>query len=146
MTAWQLVLIIMTVVVALGILLVTQMRIGRQREQALRARFPQARVIIPRANFFGQESKGRFQWRGNGTLVVTDQEVFFEKWLPRREVHIPLTSIQAVETPRRFLGKTLGSNPLLKITYRAEGKQTDAVAWFFPEVASVQQLLESRPH
>src|SRR5512134_3616363 len=90
-----------------------------RRAQAARERFPNARLIVPGANFFGQQSHGVTQMRGNGTLVLTDSELYFERWLLRRDYHIPLSAIQGVETPNSFLGKTV-FQPLLKVIFQNE--------------------------
>ena len=36
------------------------------------------------ANFFGQESLGLGQVRGNGVLVLTEKELYFEMWSPKK--------------------------------------------------------------
>ena len=35
-------------------------------------------------NFFGQESLGLGQIRGNGVLVLTEKELYFEMWHPKK--------------------------------------------------------------
>lgn len=109
-------------------------------EAAVRDRYPDARLIIPNAVFFGQESKGLGQVRGNGTLAITEREVYFRKWLPATEYTIPLSSIQAVETPTSFLGKSYG-RPLLKLVYRDENGQPDSIAWYVPQLEAVTKAL-----
>ncbi len=145
MSPWQIVLIVLVIVViTLVIAFIWLRNVARQRTTILRQRFPAARAIISGANFFGQESRGIVQLRGNGTLVITDTDLYFEKWLPRKEYHIPLANIQAIEMPRVFLRKSLGLNPLLKVVYRNSSGQQDAMAWFIPDLTSVKQLLETR--
>lgn len=80
------------------------------------------------ANFFGQESKGRGQWRGNGVLILTTEELFFEMWLPKRILRIPLSSIQKIETVKAHLGKTR-FKPLLKVVFTNEAGEQDSGAW-----------------
>jgi hypothetical protein len=117
-------------------------RILTRRAQAMRERFPTAEVIISGANLFGQESKGVAQIRGNGTLVVTDSEIVFERLLPRTEFRIPRAQIESIETPKQFRGKLAGGQPLLKVNYRNESGETDAMAWWVRDVESLKQLLE----
>src|SRR5512147_2315477 len=107
---------LLVIAVILGIVFSQLRRVGKARGEAARQRFPNARAIVAGANFFGQQSHGVTQLRGNGTLVITDSEVYFEMWLPRRELTIPLSAVQGSETVRGFLGKTVG-RPLLKINF-----------------------------
>lgn len=102
--------------------------LARRKEASARARYPQARHIDRTASFFGQESLGGRQLRGNGTLILTDSELVFELWVPDRAFHIPLQRIQMIESPRAFLGKSRGA-PLLKVVYTNEQGATDALAW-----------------
>ncbi|MCG8431220.1 MAG: hypothetical protein MJA29_08600 [Candidatus Omnitrophica bacterium] len=80
------------------------------------------------ANYFGRESEGRMQMRGNGVLVFTPEELYFEMWLPQEELRIPLSSITGVETPMRHLGKSKGRR-LLKVHFRNEKGEKDSAAW-----------------
>ncbi len=87
------------------------------------------------SNFFGLESKGMKQIRGNGVLVLTKQELCFQMYLPKREIRIPLASITTLETPKSHLSKTK-FHPLLKVCFtNKEGKQ-DSVAWWITELDS----------
>lgn len=85
------------------------------------------------ANFFGQESLGVTQLRGNGVLVLTNEELYFEMWLPKREFHIPISSIVDIETPKSHLGKTK-FRPLLKVVFKNEKGEIDSVAWLLRNV------------
>ena len=79
--------------------------------------------------------------RGSGTLVLTDDALIFEMWMPRRELRIPLSSISAVETPTSFLGKTR-FKPLLKVVFQNESGLADAAAWDIPDVEGMKRNLE----
>jgi len=116
-------------------------RVAAQRAQAARERFPNAKLIVPGANFFGQESGGVMQMRGNGTLVLTDSELYFERWVARKEYRIPLNAIQAIETPTSFLGKT-NFRPLLKVVFKDEAGHTDSMAWLVRDLEGVKRALE----
>jgi hypothetical protein len=112
------------------------------RAEAARQRYPTARLIVSSASFFGQESRAAAQARGNGTLVITDTEMIFERWLPQKEYVIALRSIKAIETPTSFLGKTRFT-PLLKIVFQTEGGQQDSMAWQVADLNGVRRALES---
>lgn len=108
--------------------------IARQKEASARERYPTVRQIDRAASFFGQESRGVMQLRGNGTLILTDSELIFERWVPNTEFRIPLRSIQSLENPTAFLGKSRFT-PLLKVVYTNEQGATDAMAWQVPDLS-----------
>ncbi len=112
-------------------------RLATQNEAAARAKYPAARLVVPDAVFFGQESRGMAQLRGNGTLVISDSELYFRKWVPLTEYTIPLNRIESIESPKVYLGKSYG-RPLLKINYRREDGQSDSMGWYVPDVESVR--------
>lgn len=122
-----------------GTLLVLR-RTARKKEASARERYPTARQIDRAASFFGQESRGAGQLRGNGTLILTDSELIFEMWVPNREFHIPLQTIQSLENPTSFLGKSRFT-PLLKVVYTNEQGTTDAMAWQVPDLAGWMQAI-----
>lgn len=92
-------------------------------------------------NFFGLESKGVMQMRGNGGLVLTRDELCFLPLVGGATLRIPLRAIRAVSEVRSHLGKTVG-RPLLRVEYDGEGGP-DAVAWFVNDVSAWQAKLES---
>jgi hypothetical protein len=117
------------------------MRLSKQRTAEAQQKYPGARALISNASFFGQQSRGVGQMRGSGTLILTDDDLIFEMWVPRRELRIPLRSISAVETPTSFLGKTR-FKPLLKVVFQNESGLTDAAAWDIPDVEGMKRNLE----
>lgn len=116
-------------------------RMARRKEASARARYPQARHIDRAASFFGQESRGAAQLRGNGTLILTDEELIFELWVPERAFHIPLHRIQSLESPSSFLGKSRGA-PLLKVAYTNEQGAADAIAWQVPDLSGWMRRID----
>jgi hypothetical protein len=116
-------------------------RLARRRYAVMMERYPNARKVIYGAHFFGQESKGVFQTRGNGTLVITDHELVFEKWVPQKEYVIPLNRIVTIEMPNSFLGKTTFT-PLVKVVYRTDTGEQDAIAWSVRDAAGLKSQLE----
>jgi hypothetical protein len=85
------------------------------------------------ANFFGKESLKSRQIRGNGVLVLTKEEIYFSMLMPRKEVIVPLDSIQDIETSTSFLGKTK-FKPLLKINFKTGREIRDSAAWLVRDV------------
>jgi len=80
------------------------------------------------ANFFGQESLGFKQIRGNGVLVLADEELYFRLWIPKKELRISSKQIIDVQSPRSHLGKTKFM-PLLKILFKNDKGANDSIAW-----------------
>jgi hypothetical protein len=138
------IIIIVTLIltVVFGVTLSILRRETMSRAQAASKKFPNAKLIIPGVNCYGQESKGKMQMRGNGTLVLTEDELYFEQLVPRREFRIPLTAVQAIETPSSFLGKT-NFRPLLKVVFKNDGGQPDAMGWIVPDVEAARQAIEA---
>ena len=76
----------------------------------------------------GLESRGKGQVRGNGWLVLTEDELRFRQWVPNRETRIPRDAITEVDTPRSWLGKSVGRK-LLVVRWRTPEGGEDAMAW-----------------
>lgn len=101
---------------------------GRARIEAevLRGRAPQ--LMDDAANFFGLTSIGAVQARGNGCLVLTDDELAFAQWMPQRMIRVRTRDIVAVEETRSHLGKSI-ARKLLLVRWRSDGTD-DSAAWF----------------
>ena len=127
-------------VVLFGGIVVVLRNIARQKEASARERYPAARQIDPRASFFGQESRKGAQMRGNGTLILTDSDLIFEMWIPNKQFSIPLQSIQAIENPTWFLGKSRFT-PLLKVVYINDQGATDSMAWQVADLNGWMRLI-----
>ena len=93
---------------------------------------------------FGLESRGRGQVRGNGWLVLTNEELRFRQWVPERDTTIPLQAVTAVETPRAWLGKTIGSK-LLCVRWRTADGSHDAMAWAVSDLEEWLAALPTQP-
>jgi hypothetical protein len=86
----------------------------------------------PDANFFGVQSGGMGQIRGNGALALARNELWFSLYMPQREVLIPLGDVLEATTARSHLGKSVGRK-LLLVRFRAAGGE-DSVAWAVRDV------------
>ncbi len=80
------------------------------------------------ANFFGLQSKGMGQLRGNGLLVLTESKLLFRMLVPASWIEIPLDRIHAIEQPLSWLGKSRG-HKLLAVRFFNEIGEEDAVGW-----------------
>jgi hypothetical protein len=92
------------------------------------------------ANNFGLESKGVFQLRGNGALVLTAEELHFFMFLPRRELRVPLSAITELAIVKSHLGKAT-LRDLLKVRFAAGGRP-DSIAWCLAEPQAWKQRIE----
>jgi hypothetical protein len=147
MTAMQIVWLVIGIVgLTLAILLIVfslVARMGRRRTAETESRYPNALLVVPGANFFGQESAGVGQVRGNGTLVLTSNVLIFEMWVPQRTVKIPLDRITSVDTVKSFLAKTRGV-PLLRVSFQQENGLPDAAAWQVRDVEGVMAAIQEQ--
>ncbi len=90
-------------------------------------------IVTKNANFFGQKSLSYRQIRGNGVLALTSDKLFFEMWLPKKGIEIPIKRITNIDNPIQFLGKT-ELRSLLKVTFINQNGQTDSAAWQISEL------------
>jgi hypothetical protein len=63
-----------------------------------------------RANFFGEQSKGVKQIRGNGALVLTKDKICYIRAIPFKEYMIPIKSITGISIPNYFNGNQCSLN------------------------------------
>lgn len=92
------------------------------------------------ANFFGVESRGMAQVRGNGHLAASTSRILFIMWLPRRELTIPRDRVTAVERATSHLGKTMGRQ-LLRVRFTNDAGRPDSAAWLVRDLAAWETAL-----
>jgi len=99
----------------------------------IEARYPAADVLLLEtlAQSFGEESRGPAQLRGSGALALTPTELCFLLYVPKRELRVPIASIESVSFVRSHLGKTQFTD-LLHVRHLKDGK-SDAIAWRLPD-------------
>jgi hypothetical protein len=93
-----------------------------------------------RANFFGRESAGVFQVRGNGALVLTANHLHFFMLVPKTEICIAISSIRDMTVTKQHLYKVTPFD-LLKVVYSENG-QLDSIAWYLSQPAMWKQRIE----
>lgn len=130
---WVFIAVAMVILVAMALLflLISVRKKGKECHEAVAKRFRREDVICQddSASFFGRRSKKFKQVRGNGVLILTENELFFKRLMPDMEISIPLKNVQGMETPSSFLGKSI-FRPLLKVDYRTETGEVDSIAWY----------------
>jgi len=94
----------------------------------------------PRANFFGQRSRGPAQVRGNGGLALTEDALWFGQLVPERDLEIPLSAVRGVHIERSFMGKTKGG-PIVVVDFDL-GEGEDAAGWMVRDAESWSGAIE----
>ena len=98
--------------------------------ERIQEHFPTEQVILsePSANYLGLQSRGSFQMRGNGVLALTEDELWFSRFVKREDITIPTKTIQAVRLVDSHLGKRILGRKLIYVEFQtSEG--VDSVAW-----------------
>jgi len=85
------------------------------------------------ALYVARQSDGYSHFRGMGYLVLTEDELFFERQLDRKIITIPIGSIVKVERTKRLGGQSLGKM-MLKVVFETQDGEQDAIAWKVKEL------------
>lgn len=80
---------------------------------------------------FGLESKGVWQGRGNGGLVLTADYLHFFRLVRGADLQVPLGAITELTFTKSHLGKATIYD-LLKVRFCVDG-QTDSIAWYLTD-------------
>lgn len=92
------------------------------------------------ANSFGLESKGVWQGRGNGGLVLTKDCLHFFRFVRGADIRVPLKAITEFSLTKSHLGKATIYD-LLKVRFSADGK-TDSIALYLTNPTAWKSRLE----
>ncbi|MFW6156651.1 MAG: hypothetical protein ACOC7J_04975 [Armatimonadota bacterium] len=97
----------------------------------------------PSANLIGIRSRGAGAVRGNGVLTLTERNLQFVMWLPRRSFSIALEDVTSVETPKSFMGRSK-LRELLQVNFTDERGEEDAAAWVVADLPAWKMALRER--
>jgi len=99
-------------------------------EASFQRRFAGKKILFmdKHALYFARQSDDYSHFRGTGYLVLTEDELYFERQLAGKTFIIPTSSIREVETTRRLGGQSAGKR-MLKVVFEAQDGQQDAIAW-----------------
>ena len=89
---------------------------------------------------FGLESKGVWQGRGNGGLVLTGDFLHFFRFVRGADLRVPLGAITALTFTKSHLGKSTIYD-LLKVRFSVDGK-TDSIAWYLTDPRAWKNQIE----
>ena len=93
------------------------------------------------SNFFGQQSRKYTQVRGNGVLILTAEDLYFEMWRPKKILQIPISSVLKIEITKSFLHKSV-FRKLLKVGFTNKEGEEDAAAWWVTSLVKWIEELE----
>ncbi len=118
-------------------------KLETERVKEVLNKFKEKKIIAisSNANFFGLQSLGLIQVRGNGVLILTNEELYYEMWATKKEISIPVFSIIKIETPMFHLAKTKAM-PLLKITFQNKKGELDSIAWLVNNLEEWKNKIE----
>jgi hypothetical protein len=123
-------------------------KLFKNRIKDILAKFQESEIIkvSDSANYFGLESKGVKQIRGNGVLILTKKKLYFEMWVkPKTIIEIPINSIQKIESVKSHLKKSRFQK-LLKVIFTTNRGNTDSVAWLVRDLNEWMQILDKLEH
>jgi len=117
-------------------------RIFKKRIKEIHEKLEEDKIIIydDMANFFGLESLGTWKVRGNGVLILTEEELLFGMWKPKKELIIPVKSITEIMNPKSHMHKSV-FRPLLKVIFKNEEGNNDSAAWFVQDLNKWNEIL-----
>ncbi len=98
------------------------------------------RMMDKYALYVAKESDGHSHFRGSGYLVLTGDELYFERQMDGKIIMIPLSSIIKVDSTRRLGGQSPGKL-MLKVEFKTQEGAEDAIAWKVKELDDwIQQI------
>jgi hypothetical protein len=90
------------------------------------------RFMDKHAIYIARESDGYSHFRGRGYLVLTEDELFFERQLVKRIIEIPMDSIISVGKTKRLAGQ--GPGMMLRVIFKTQDGKQDSVGWKVKEL------------
>ena len=106
-------------------------KLFKKRIKEIHEKYKDRNLLIfdDKSNFFGQESLGLGKIRGNGVLLLTEDDLFFGMWKPKKDLLIPVKSIREITNPKSHMHRSI-LRPLLKINFKDENGKPDSAAWY----------------
>lgn len=115
----------------------------RKRAEELFRNYHKDRIIYfsREVNFFGKHSDGSLNIKGNGSMLLTPDQLHFKKWIPVQDLIIPIENIKNVERVDSFMGKSK-NRPLLKIDFNNKNGEMDSAAWLLDNMHNWEKFLK----
>ncbi|MFX0164617.1 MAG: hypothetical protein ACFFAG_11495 [Promethearchaeota archaeon] len=117
-------------------------KLFRKRINEIHKKYKDEDVLIKddSSNFFGQELLGLGKIRGNGVLLLTEEELFFGMWKPKKKILIPVKSIIEIKNPKSHMYRSV-LRPLLNVIFTNEKGVTDSIAWYVRDLEKWNEVL-----
>ena len=117
-------------------------KLFKKRIKEIHDKYKDKNVLIfdDKSNFFGQESLGLGKIRGNGVLLLTEKELYFGMWKPKKEILVPVKSITDIANPKSHMHRSI-LRPLLKVIFKNNNGEFDSVAWFVQHLEQWNDIL-----
>jgi hypothetical protein len=119
-------------------------KLFKKRINEIHERYKDKNILLvdDMSNFFGLESSGVLKVRGNGVLLLTEEELFFGMWKPKKEISILTSSILKITNPKSHMHRSI-FKPLLKVIFRNENGEIDSSAWYVKELDKWNEYLNN---
>ena len=93
------------------------------------------RIMDKHALYVARKSDGYSHVRGIGYLVLTEEELYFERQLDRKITIIPTDAISSVGSTKRLAGQSPGQI-MLKVEFDLGEGNLDEIAWKVKDLES----------
>ena len=125
-------------IITVGIVIVFFVYLKRKQDEvkaSIQKRFAGKKIqfMDKYALYVAKQSDGYSHFRGSGYLVLTEDELYFERQLDRKIIIIPIGSIVKVERTKRLGGQSPGKM-MLKVVFKTQDGEQDAIAWKVKEL------------
>jgi hypothetical protein len=110
-----------------------------------RFRGKRIRMQDKHAFFIALKSDGYSHSRGQGYLVLSDEELYFERLIARKVVPIPFGAIVSAGKTRRLAGQNLVRN-MLQIEFKDKNGNLDAIGLVVKELDRWIQEINKGPY
>ncbi|MFX1304818.1 MAG: hypothetical protein ACFFBV_05595 [Promethearchaeota archaeon] len=117
-------------------------KIFKKRINEIHEKVRDKRILLAddMSNFFGLESLGVWKVRGNGVLLLTEEQLIFGMWKPKKELIIPIKSIIKITNPKSHMHRSV-FRPLLKVIFNNEIGEIDSAAWYVQHLDKWNEVL-----
>jgi len=124
-------------IIVVGIVIIFFVHLKRKQDEIeanFQKRFAGKKIqfMDKHAVYIAQESDGYSHFRGMGYLVLTEDELYFERQLVKKIVKIPTGSIVKVDKTKRLAGQ--GPGMMLKVVFQTQDGEQDAIGWKVKEL------------
>lgn len=139
---YTILIIVAGVVTLISIIRMVSLGVQKKILKEINSRYAGRKIhgMTSSSSFFGLTSKGAGQVRGQGALVMAEDELFFLLGVPRNEITIPYKKITGLELKKSHLGKSIGRD-LLHVSFETEYGY-DSAAWHVREPRQWLEALE----